>query len=403
MNARADSPSATEILAQKPVSKSGLFLWGTAPDAVGNARRQMLASYTQGGYADDVADKTKHYYVPKGSIDEGETSLQAAVREAYEETGISIEKLLGKDAYARFLAGETIRDLPSEGYQGVTITCADPTPIASPYRAGRGHKHNVDYFSIEVRGIEHLREGLKKFCEKEGHESPQVKTSALEHAQQMGLPDLLPMLEIVRSGVIRADAGNGGWSGEQTITLINRPVLAELEDKYSEGSQPANLKEWITFYKKLDEDDQNALKADFAKVKDHFKACGLVGDVGNKLKLDTTDWPMVFFQEGAEILPVETLLQRSSTLAGRGGEYDLNMWNGNKQVDEPRMDMAQVTAVVDFFSSPARSKLVQAEKPAGWAVKAPENEHLQEARKRSWQTRSAAASAMAEGKAARGV
>lgn len=339
----------TEVTTDSP-TKAGIILYGMAADRQGTSRLHVLAPYSEGRFC----ARLKCYAPAKGSIDKGETPIQAAVRETLEETGVDIQELLGEEAYSRFLNGEVVTNIENTGYPGVKVIRANPTPIDHTYISGHEKQHRTHYFAIEVEGIEKLRPALKSL-EKEqnsdakAHDGEAVPVTAFEHVQKKELPNLREMLRILRAGNI-----SKSWTAAQQRheTIIRSPAFPELATKYHFPAHHLTPSSWEQFCRRVekDPDDYATLKRDVKAIKDHLEEVGLIND-HKALKMDTSDRPLLFYQEGADILPVEEMLRRSAAVARVNPVYAKAMWGDGKGLSESqRMERAQIAPLVKFFA-----------------------------------------------------
>lgn len=125
---------------ERKFKKAGFFLYGLAPDAQGRERTHVVLPYTEGRFNDHF----KSYSPLKGSVDPGEDTLQTALREGGEESGLDIPTLLGA-SYEDFLAGKTIEGAPG-GYPGVTIKRASREPVGDhTYMSAHGARNRTVY------------------------------------------------------------------------------------------------------------------------------------------------------------------------------------------------------------------------------------------------------------------
>lgn len=349
--------ASENIPAIKP-TKAGIILYGWVVGRDGRRRLHVLSPYTEGRFCTE----DKCYTLAKGAIDPGENPLQGAVRETVEETGFDLRKLMGEEAYTRFAAGEVIKDLQSDGYRGVSVVKADPVPILHRYTSGHGTQHDAEYFAIEVDGIERLKPFLKRMGEKESDANPKVLKTAKTYVKEKHLPDFLQMLAILRSGqtLKRSELPEGkrqvGWADNIAYRLIFNPVLPALELQYNMVNIN-NVRDWVKFCTIIDGKEYKKLKEDIAEVKRYFELRDMVGDSGKKLKLDSKDRPLTFYQEGAEILPVEVMLARSVAVAAKNPLYAKAMWGdykGKRRHDaneRVRMASAQIAPLVELFAN----------------------------------------------------
>ncbi len=328
--------ATTPIADEKPLNKAGVFLYGWVKHGNGRARLQMVAPYTEGRFGND----DKYYSLSKGSIDEGETALAAARRETHEETGIDIKALLGDKAYQRLSAGESLTNLEVAGYPGVRVLHANAIPTEHTYVSGYGAHHKVAYYAIEVEGIEHLRDHLKRFRSHDVDTGPKVRKTVMEHIKIQDLPNFDKRLAMLRSPL---------WT-------TNEPVLHALEAEFNQGKPINTPEEWFKFCDTIPGKKHKALQADMERLKQYLKENGVIGDTGRKLKLDTKDRPLFFYQEGADILPIKTVLERSRHMAVLNPLYARAMWGeyiGKRRPDadkETRMESAQIAPLIDLYA-----------------------------------------------------
>lgn len=368
--------------ADTPFEKAGLFLYGRMKDTSGKERVHTVVSYTEGR----LSNHEKCYGLAKGEIDPGETPIQAAVRETKEETGIDLEQMLGKKAYADFCAGKTIENLRCQGkYRGVTVLKADPKPIDHTYMSSHGNLHQSAYYAIELAGLEHLPT-LKRLDPREGADRADVIIPAKQHAQSLRYPKFRERMLMLYTGISRSE------SGEKT-TIIQKPHLPKVIEQHPLPLFRNNInvvENWVEYWKKLPDDARALLKQDLAKIKEFFEKRGMVGNSGEKLKFDTKMHPLAFYQEGAELLPVGVWLARSAKVAagvqGIGDKPKPNllhaksMWGDNVKhpgvSQEDRMRQAQIAPAIEFFAKVAPEEIREAGKEEGVY----NNRYLQRAR-----------------------
>ncbi|MFO0456647.1 MAG: NUDIX hydrolase, partial [Alphaproteobacteria bacterium] len=138
-----DAINSKHTAAQKEdITAAGIVIYGTNR----KGKRAFVMPYTEGrfGFGD------KYYVLPAGKIDPGETQLQAAIRETEEETGISLEKLLGTEALEKLKKDEKLQPpFESPGYPGVRVVRLGLNPVVQTY-ISRGHAaRTVALYGIE--------------------------------------------------------------------------------------------------------------------------------------------------------------------------------------------------------------------------------------------------------------
>jgi 8-oxo-dGTP pyrophosphatase MutT (NUDIX family) len=343
---------------EKPPTKAGVFLYGWVKHGKGPARLHIVAPYTEGRFG----NHDKYYSLAKGFINQGESPIEAARRETVEETGIDIRSLLGADAYERLSAGESVSDLPVAGYPKVRVRHANATPIEHTYISGHGAHHEVAYYAIEVEGIDHLRGHLKHLCAADFSTRATVHKTALEHLQSQGLPNFDTRMAILRSGIVPAKRGVV-WAARSPQRIIEQPALPALEAEFNNKKAIQTPEEWFAFCASIPGKQHKRLQADMETLKRHFEKSGAISDAGNKLKLDTKDRPLFFYQEGAEILPLQQVLERSEEMAKRTPLYARAMWGeyvGKRRPEadaQERMKSAQIAPLIDLYAQRAPNEV----------------------------------------------
>jgi 8-oxo-dGTP pyrophosphatase MutT (NUDIX family) len=141
-----------------PLTKADAVISGVRSEDKDNPKAQeyVVAPYTEGRFgAND-----KYYVLAKGGIDKGENVLDAAIREASEETGIDIHRLLGEHNIAQLRAGNPVTNCAS-GYPGVRIRKVSSEALDYVYNSRENKPNRAVLLHIEVEGIEHLYAHLK--------------------------------------------------------------------------------------------------------------------------------------------------------------------------------------------------------------------------------------------------
>lgn len=349
------SPKRSDDTQETP-EKAGLFMHGMAPDAHGHRRRHIVASYTEGRFGKDI----KCYGIPKGAVDPGETALMGAEREAGEETNIRLRWLMGNEAYAALLKGKTIRDMPSPRYDGVTVLNASPEPVARhAYVSGHGVVRPAHYFAVELDGIEKLRPHLKQMPSCDPGDGSSMQTNTQEWVRALSLPSFADLLDVLKTGIVPKRA-SCEWAKPFPQTILSHPVLPEIEARWLKahpGRPIHSMKQWKYFCTHIAGADFKRLENDIKTLKSYLEGHGVIADEGAKLKLDTRDTPLNFYQEGGEILPVGVMLERMADAAAGNGEFERSVWGeyqGKRRPDatpEARMLSAQIAPLMEYFAN----------------------------------------------------
>lgn len=303
---------------EKPFQKAGIVIYGT--NAQG--KRALVAPWSEGrfGY------KHKYPALPKGSIDDGESAVETAVRETSEETGIDIRLMLGEDRYAAFIAGEEIKvPFESPEYEGVHVVHVGTTPVRHDYMARSGAMRPTALYGIEVEGIENLVRHLKN-TKNANTENFQVRHSIKEQFKDAKrYPQLEDFLEWLRTG----DMPEREWSaGKYCLSLYGElepgteTLFSQLEKQVM--SKPIeNLKEWKEFWRTLPKADYKQLQPYVAKIKKNVQDIGVVEGDRSIYKLDDKDTPLRFFQEGADIVTAEDFIAQCYRMMAHNPDYAL--------------------------------------------------------------------------------
>lgn len=339
--------------------KAGMFIHGWALDKNRQRRMHVLTSYTEGRFGDN----DKYYGLPKGAVDPGESYLQTAIREAQEETGIDLARLMGKKAFEQFARGETIENIesPDPAYQGVRIIKASGQPVREhTYVSIHGVPNHTLYFSIELEGIEKLQGSCKKMSDGETPNLSTLRVTSAQLAAERKLPTLNEMLEIMRTGVVpgRADCQ---WADKTPQRIMERPVLPGIEKAWlrtqRRNGKVTTLKEWLDLCEQTPGADYKKLEQDFKTIKSYMEGRGVIGDNGQLMKLDIKDRPLCFYVEGAEVLPLNDMINRSLDCAKKSPLYARAMWGDYEGRRRPvadektRMESAQIAPFIDYMST----------------------------------------------------
>lgn len=339
------STSASDAL---PVTKAGVIFFER-----GHTSPQEGLKYP---YLKMVIGKSDRYgtgsYVclPKGAVDDHETPLAGGAREAGEETGIWLSRLLGEENYARLLAGEEIRNVDSPGYEGVKIVKASPEPVSDHAYASRfGRKFRMQLFAVELEGMDALQPHLKPEPDKA------EKSKALEK-----LPAFKDSLSMMRSGVVKA--GEKPWQGHEDTVLFEEPVLPRLEKIYGKVTGP---NQWQLLCENIPGPEHRRLKKQMGMLQDHLVKKGLINDTSSLAKFDTSDRPLTAYFEWAEIGRASEILRDASRQATHSAVYHGSMWGGAPLSREPASgikaaEQSQISGLVRFLEREAPMEIVDA-------------------------------------------
>ncbi len=203
--------------------------------------------------------------------------------------------------------------------------------------------------------------------DRESEQRDTVITTAREWHARNNLPKFDELLHVLRTGVVPA-AESSHWKGKTEQKIIEHPVFPEIEHKWIEsGGRPiCDMREWKEFCSDIEGKDFGRLDADVNRIKEYLTKRGIVSDSKPVLKMDSHDTPLNFYQEGAEILPLDVFLQRSLHTANLYPEFARARWGeytGKKRPeasDSERMASALVAPVYQYFKDIAPMQIVVA-------------------------------------------
>lgn len=281
-----------------------------------NGVRHIIAPYSEGRFDSNM----KSYGLGKGKIDGGENALDAAMRECSEETGIDVRKLLGEDAIEKLRRGETIENIES-GYPGVRIKRVIPQALEYTYLGRGGSPHEFAMFAIELEGIEHLYDHLK---------NPDNRSRYIGDPQQVYHPirttlaskrDEYPSMDQCLDWLRTMHMPDKPWAKDrvgESLPRINGEGdhwFADLEAAYMKeigrpGGHIKNVSEWQSFQKRLVGENYLLLSKHAQQIRDTLVELDVIsGKDDDIIKFDTKDSPLIFYQEGADLLTAENYLK----------------------------------------------------------------------------------------------
>lgn len=341
-----------------PLAKAGAVISGVRSEDKDNpnAQQYVVAPYTEGRFgAND-----KYYVLAKGAIDSGETVLDAAMREASEETGIDIYKLLGEKNIAQLRAGKSVTNVAS-GYPGVHIRNVSPEALDFVYNGRENRTHRAALIHIDVEGIEHLYAHLK---------NPENR-SRLGKIEQVHTPlrtlirnDNYPRFEVIFEWLRTMRAPEAKWAKKLAgVPLVPTPsktgampawfekagkpgYFANLEEKFKAdtGDEIHDASSWQNFLAQLPADDYKNMLHLADLVKEKLVECKVLKGDGHIIKFDTKDLPFFFYQEGADILTKEQYLKSCIDNAASRGDFARAFAGNNRKLEQikaPRIEQIE--------------------------------------------------------------
>jgi hypothetical protein len=326
----------------------------------------LLAPWSEGNFS-DCGQKT--YLLPRGSVDEGEGFLEAAIREVAEETGVYLDEVPDdprpehERRYIYDPSNARHHKWEEEGrdcfYPGVQVKrwLNDGKPLSDGYvPTNRGNPAKQQMFGVELTGIKALdAPGVLKHGFN-GAGGPEVTLKArglaTEKVKQGELPSFKELLNVLRTGhwewgdkpemqgwLFDPDAGvaersylysretaalkasvaqltqRDGWSREDLLDVVNEAVQ-RFEDVRDSRLKIETPEEFDVFFRQSA--IQNTIKDHLKLLRKHMEGrhlpedqrdAALLSDTSG-LKMDTRQRPMRYYQEGADIIPAVDYLQR---------------------------------------------------------------------------------------------
>lgn len=321
----------------KPPTKAGALIRGVRTEDVDKegAEEYVVAPYTEGRFgAND-----KYYVLAKGSIDDNETVLDAAIREAGEETGIDIARLLGPKNIDKLKRGEAVQDCES-GYKGVRIKHVSPDVLDFTYNSRERSCHRAVMLNIEVEGIENLHPHLKN----------QDNLSKIGQIAQVTHPirtltsdtDKYPTFDLMLEWLRTMKMPQAPWAKPKIGTPLApkadangdmpswfKPAMEpdyfkKLEAEYVDktGKLITDAPSWQNFLNWLNATNYSTIRNLTEVIKSEIKDRRVLKG-GDKaiIKFDTKDLPLHFYQEGADLLTKEQYLESCIVNAAERGDF----------------------------------------------------------------------------------
>lgn len=364
--------------------KAGVFIFGEM-DYEGTPQMCVLAPWSEGNFSDDGQ---KAYLLPKGTVDHGEESPQAAIREVKEETGIDIERICDPTKLYDLPSGERIRGSALTAAQREELELyphielvewlEDGKPVFDGITpSNRGNPAHLTMYGVRVKGIEHLKEHIK--FKDNGMKGMLVSKPAIEVAADLirnkKLPDFETLLDTLRTGMWR-------FGSKKHHGRLFDPNFAETEKYYlfckRLGEQQRavdalmqqecysceemleivraaqkdfeaiqNGERHITTPLELDElfrstPINNTIKDDLRSIRKFmegtdkyaiYKNAPLLSDTTG-LKMDTKQHPLRYYQESADIIPAKDYVQRMVDFAQAHPEGQYHRSQFRRAIDD---------------------------------------------------------------------
>ncbi len=319
---------------QKP-AKAGIMIHGN------NAGGQhcLLVGYNEGRFA----KKGRCYVLTKGSIDNGEPPIDAALREFYEESGVDLATFLGPENIARLKLGDRVENLTHPDFPGVRIIAFDPHPYPHTYHSRAGVLQDMVMYGVKVEGIENLKPHLKN---KEGislDELLEQKPANVE-SERLLFPTFYQWL---CQGYI---PGNGV---QERVDLIDPQYFSRLVKCYAREGKIERRKDWQQFCGDLPKNDYKALRKCFSLIKDRLLVEGWIEGDRGLLKFDEKDCPLHYYAEGAYIGSAVEILTKTLTDMQKNKDYAKAFGGEGSKIGinpKRRIQLGQVAAYSPFVT-----------------------------------------------------
>ena len=355
------------------LGKAGAVISGVRSDTF-DGKEYVVAPYTEGRFGTN----DKYHVLAKGSIDAGENVLDAAIREASEETGIHIGQtfnpdgtwdkkpyLLSTEQIERLRKGEVIKNELS-GYKDVRIRNVGPNALDYVYEGRESKPHRVVMLNIEVEGIDKLYPHLKN----PENRSEIGQIAPVHHPLRDSIRgDDYPRFEEILDWLRTMKTPQAKWAG----ALAGEPLAPKrdasgkfpawfdaagehgyfggLEAKFTDPNgariKITNEASWQNFLKMLQRD----MPEDYANilhladlVKDKLSECGVIKSDSDLIKFDTKDLPLFFYQEGADIITKEQYLKSCIDNVIKRGDF-ARAFAGNTRKSESENTLPRIARI----------------------------------------------------------
>lgn len=347
-----------EPVTEAKYKKAGMVIYGTLARGPSKGQRALVAPYNEGRFG----DRHKYYALPKGSIDPGETTLQAALRETQEETGIDMEKLLTPEGVAKLARGEALKNVRS-GYPGVTILRAEPQPMDHTYLSRANKNRRLAFYGVEIAGIDKLHDALKnqQNCNRNGG-IEQVHYSIRDEiaADAARYPMFEDLIEWLRHGQMPERAWNSEYAGDRALPASsqNGAWFQALEREYGPihtQHAPLDAKSgWQKFCQNISGADYSILKTHIDAMKRQLKAMHILNGDNGHIKLDDKDCPLNYYQEGADIITTQQYLHSCFERMHANPDYAMAFGGDCELLKDylpsQRIKHSQLVAIAPFIS-----------------------------------------------------
>lgn len=322
--------------------KAGIFITGDVKQPDGSTRLHVIAPWSEGNYSSN--DGQKAYLLPKGTVDEGEGMWEAAVREAGEETGIYVTRVDGdkrpedeqkliynpRNKRHRKWMKNGEEDRFYEGVELEYVLSDDkgkPRPVFEGFvPSGHGNPCKTQMYLVKVKGIENLARHIKQGAH--NPESPLVpKTIADISAEKVAageLPAFSNLMSALRTGYWMWGEEGRGKIFDSSFRFVEKEYFRhKLRDANGELDavtaaridngqiQITTPDELTDLYRVMSQDlgVVDSMKLNIKTIKKHMETLGLIHDHSG-VKMEVVNCPLHYYQEGADILPMETWLER---------------------------------------------------------------------------------------------
>lgn len=334
--------------------KAGLIIYGVEKDENGKDQIMVIAPWTEGRFSDG----DKAYGIGKGDIeplDRGD-AFKAAVREFEEEVGLNLTRLM------------------TENYPGVRMQeCDFEKPlISSLVQSNARNPQQLHLFAVKVDNIRGLADHIQRRDLQKQHKSTDndltipKKIWANTLAEKFKYPSTQTLIEIARTGIVPLEL-DANSQFPRDVQLFEYPVLSTIYDALFGYYRPTATKDVIDTPEELDtlwdafsgKNILGELKVQMDQIKKHLLREGIITHKDG-INLDTKNRPLRYFQESADILPLDEYLYRMYELGKRNPLYSLATFD-QRFIDKKTQELRDCDSVADVVVK-AGMKIVDREK-----------------------------------------
>ncbi len=323
--------------------KAGLIIYSVEKDENGKNQIMVVAPWSEGRFSDG----DKAYGIGKGDVDRLDRgdAFKAATREFEEEVGLNLTRLL------------------TNNYPGVRmLECDFEAPLISTLVQSNGRNpQQLHLFAVKVDNIHGLapyiqrRDLQKQHKVTDDDQSIPKEIWANTLAEKFKYPSTQRLIEIARNGIVPLQMDEYSQF-PQDVELFQYPLLSTIYDALFAYYRPTAKKDVIDTPEELDMLWQDfsgkkilgELKVQMDQIKRHLLKEGIITRKDG-INLDTKNRPLRYFQESADILPLDEYLYRMYALAQKNPLYSLATFD-QRYIDKENQQLQVCDSTADVVA-----------------------------------------------------